>query len=590
MTRPGNDRACTLLILALACCLPGCREGIGSVARPANPQARGASSDPPAFAFTDVTRDAGVDFVHRHGGSGTHYYVETMSGGCAFFDYDGDGWQDIYLVQGAPLPGYQPGSGIDLRDRIFHNNGDGTFSDVTRRAGVDDTRYGLGCCAGDFDNDGDTDLFLTNHEGNILYRNNGDGTFSDVTAASKLGGKSLCTSAAWVDYDCDGWLDLFVCRYMDYDLQTNPRCKDKLHRPSYCTPFVYEQTQSLLYRNNGDGTFSDVTAASNIGASKGRAMGVACADFNDDGRIDLYVTSDLSPNLLWLNNGDGTFREEGATAGVAYGGSGTAMAGMGVDAADYDNDGRIDITVTNFENEPISIYRNEGAEYFRDESLPCGVGSPSLPLLKWGIKFVDLDLDGLADLFVANGHVDDHADEFGKAMGYAQPCRVYRNQGGRTFADVSAAAGAFFTRKQVARGLAMADYDNDGDMDLLIGCNNQPAILLRNDTPRQGNRWIRLTMRGRNCNRDGIGARVRVKAGATVQTRYVQSGTSYLADHDRRQLFGLGTSEQADVEITWPCGAKQSLELKADRSQVVEESGCRLDGVRARLASRGRPS
>jgi hypothetical protein len=590
MTRPGNNCSWALLIIALVSCLPGCREGIGGVARPGESRSIASHSGPPAIAFTDVTRDAGIDFVHCNGGNGTHYYVETMSGGCAFLDYDGDGWQDIYLVQGAPLPDYQPGAGIDLRDRLFRNNGDGTFTYVTRRASLGDTRYGLGCCAADYDNDGDTDLFLTNHEGNVLYRNNGDGTFTDVTTASKIGGKSLCTSAAWVDYDHDGWLDLFVCRYMDYDLSTNPRCKDKLLRPSYCTPFVYEQTMSLLYRNNGDGTFSDVTAASKIGTAKGRAMGIACADFNEDGRIDLFVTSDLSPNLLWLNNGDGTFREEAATAGVAYGGNGTAMAGMGVDAADYDNDGRIDLTVTNFENEPISVYRNAGAEYFRDESLPCGVGSPSLPLLKWGIKFVDLDLDGLADLFVANGHVDDHADEFGKVMGYAQPCRVYRNRGDRTFADVSAAAGAFFTRRQVARGLAMADYDNDGDMDILIGCNNQPAILLRNDTSRAGRQWVRITLRGQGCNRDGIGARVRVKTGAMIQTRYVQSGTSYLADHDRRQLFGLGTSEQADVEITWPCGAKQSLEVNAGESRVVEEAVCLLNRVRARLASRGRAS
>jgi hypothetical protein len=259
-----------------------------------------------------------------------------------------------------------------------------------------------------------------------------------------------------------------------------------------------------------------------------------------------------------------------------------------VDAVDFDNDGRIDITVTNFENEPISIYRNAGGEYFQDASVPSGVGSPSLPFLKWGIKIVDLDLDGFADLFVANGHVDDRADEYGKAMGYSQSCRVYRNQGGHSFADVSPSAGAFFTRKQVARGLAMADYDNDGDMDILIGCNNQPAILLRNDTPRQDNRWVRLMLRGRGCNRDGIGARVRVQAGATVQTRYVQSGTSYLADHDRRQLFGLGPSDRAEVEITWPCGGKQRVDLNAGESPVVDEAGCRLDSMRARLASNRR--
>jgi hypothetical protein len=563
------------LLVPLGLC--GCYDGRDGVARGREAPLHPHESERLAggIAFSDATRDAGIDFVHCHGGSGAHYYIETMSGGCAFLDFDGDGWLDIFLVQSAPLPGFQPEPGRDLRDRLYRNNGDGSFTDVTDRSGLGDTRYGLGCCAADYDNDGDTDLFVTNLEGNVLYRNNGDGSFTDVTAASRIGGRSLCTSAAFVDYDHDGRLDLFICRYMDYDLETNPRCKDRLQRPAYCSPFVYEQTHSLLYRNNGDGSFTDVTAASRIGAARGRAVGVACADFNGDGRTDLFVTCDLSPNLLYLNNGDGTFREDGAGAGVGFGGNGSVMAGMGVDAADYDNDGQIDLVVTNFENEPISLYCNSAGGYFIDESVASRIGTLARPYLKWGVKFADLDLDGSLDLFVVNGHVDDRADEIANSLGYAQACRVYRNLGNRTFADVSNSAGTFFGRRQVARGAAVGDYDNDGDLDVLIGCNNQPAILLRNDS-KTTSRWVRLALSGRGCNRDAIGARVQVRTEGCTQTRFVQSGTSYLADHDRRLLVGLGKAGRAWVSIDWPCGAHQEGEYDAGRTHVATELNCKL--------------
>jgi hypothetical protein len=525
--------------------------------------------------MTDVTRSAGIDFTHRHGGNGKHYYVETMSGGCAFFDYDGDGWLDIYLVQGMPLPGSTLESEQPLRDRLYHNNGDGTFTDVTENAGLADDRYGMGCCAGDFDNDGDADLFVANLEGNALYRNNGDGTFTDVAKQAGIGGKSLSTCATWVDYDQDGWLDLVISRYMDYDLETNPRCNDSLGRAAYCSPHVYERTRCVLYRNRGDGTFVDTTAASKIGTGTGRGMGIACADYDGDGRVDIFIASDLSANLLFVNNGDGTFREEATLAGVAFGADGAARAGMGVDCGDYDNDGHLDLVVTNFANEPNSLFRNTGDGYFIEESTASGIGPPSMPFVGWGVGFVDLDLDGFQDLFVVNGHVNDHEEAEPKKAGYEQPCHVYRNLGDRTFAEVSAQCGPFFLRRQVARGAAFGDYDNDGDIDVLIACNNQPAILLRNDsTP--GKPSVRLTLVGQGCNRDAIGARVRVESGSLIQTQSVRSGCSYLADNDRRLLFGIGNAAPARVEVRWPCGATQTLEVHAGESVKVEEKGCRL--------------
>jgi hypothetical protein len=574
MTERWRTRLPARLWPCLLLLLPGCGHGSGGTI---STQPAAIAHGGPVIALADVTHESGIRFTHVHGGSGTHYYVETMGGGCAFLDHDGDGWLDIFLVQGAPLPGYKAPYGTALRDALYHNNRDGTFTDVTDHVGLGDPRYGMGCCTGDFDNDGDTDLFVTNLEGNALYRNNGDGTFTDVAKRAGIGGDPLCTCATFFDYDRDGHIDLFISRYMNYDLESNPRCQDQLRRPSYCSPHVYEQTGSLLYRNNGDGTFTDVSAASGIAAASSRALGVIPSDFNGDGWIDLFVASDLSANLLFLNNGDGTFREEATLAGVAYGSGGAAMAGMGVDAADFNHDGQMDLVVTNFEKEPVSLYRNSGEGYFLDLSVESRLGTAGMPYLKWGVKFVDLDRDGFPDVFMANGHVDDHADERG-GMGYAQPCRVYRNNGNQTFSDVSEACGPFFARRQVARGVACGDYDNDGDIDILVACNNQPAILLRNDSPSR-HRWVRLALRGRGCNRDALGARVRVGEGSTAQTQYVGSGGSYLADHDRRLLFGISKEERARVEIRWPCGALQNREIQPGASIVIEEAGCRLARV-----------
>jgi enediyne biosynthesis protein E4 len=441
-------------------------------------------------------------------------------------------------------------------------------------------RYGMGVAVGDYDNDGRPDLYLTALKGNRLYQNQGNGRFRDVTRRAGVGGRDLSTSPAWLDYDGDGRLDLFVCRYMDYDLATNPRCRDHRQRLAYCSPNVYQGTHSLLYRNNGDGTFTDVTRKSRIQRSVGRSLGVACADFDRNGMIDLFVSNDLSPNFLFLNNGDGTFREEAGMAGVSHGDDGVARAGMGVDCADYKNDGRMGAAVMNFEKEPISLFANNGDGTFTNESYPSGIGTPSLPYLKWGCQFVDLDLDGWQDLFVTAGHVDDHADESPQSLGYAQPCEVLHNRGGR-FSDISRECGPFFSRRQVARGAAFGDYDNDGDTDALIACNDQPVILLRNDSPRSGG-WIRVSLQGRGCNRDALGARVRVTAGGTTQMRFHRSGTSYLADHDRRLLFGIGQSPDATVEVRWPCGATQSLRVRAGETMTIQEKGCRVHSRTAR--------
>lgn len=555
-----------LILLALAACC-GC--DLSSTAATSR-RNLDSGETPRPFSFTEATAESGIDFRHQHGGSGRHYYLETMAAGCAFLDYDRDGWQDALLLQGSALPGFQPAG--PLENALFRNQGNGRFVSLAKQAGLSESRYSIGCCAGDYDNDGFADIFITNEQGNSLYRNNGDGTYSEIAGAWSSG-QSMCTSAGFVDYDHDGRLDLFICRYMDYVLADNPACNDANGRLAYCSPHVYRPTRCRLYHNEGDGGFADVSESSGVAGAIARGMGIACADYNEDGWIDLFVSSDLHQNLLFVNNGDGTLREEGALAGVAFGDQGKARAGMGVDAADYDNDGHIDLVVTNFANEPNAVYRNIEAGLFTEATMACGVGGASLPFVGWGCRFVDFDLDGRLDLFVVNGHVNDYADEDADGKGYSQTALIYRNEGAGRFSDVAATAGEFFSGKQVARGAAFGDYDNDGDQDVLIGCNNQPARLLRNDT-RHNHHWVRLTLVGDGCNRDGLGARVRVTAGEVVQTQFARSACSYLSDHDRRLVFGLGEADEASIEIVWPCGAVQRID--AARGDVtVGEASCK---------------
>ena len=566
-----------------------------------------SSPSSPAIRFTDVADASGLKFRHVKGGSGSHYYPEQFGGGAAFLDYDGDGFLDVFFVQGAPLPGYA--GPRPLGNVLYRNSGNGTFIDVTKQSGLTDRRYGLGVAAADYDNDGDTDLFVTNLQGNALFRNDGRGHFTDVTVKAGVSAAAMSTSAAFLDYNNDGWLDLFVARYTDYSLDDDVRCIDPTSvakpvlfaerrtdplppdptlRLAYCGPPAYEGTSSRLYRNNKNGTFTDVTGPSGIGKGVARGLGVAVADFNQDGHPDIFVASDMSPNLLFMNSGNGTFREEALTAGVAVGAFGSAYAGMGVDAADYDNDGDPDLFITNYENEPSSLYQNNGDATFTDVSQSSGIARSSLLLLKWGCRFVDLDLDGHLDLLVLNGHVNDYLDKPAQTSGlirrrltiregYAQRAQIYRNDGihGR-FTDVSWTAGPYFLEKHVGRGAAFGDFDNDGDWDVVAVNNDERAALLRNDTPR-ASQWARIELRGQACNRDAIGAGVRVKTGAVTQTQYVASGGSYLSDHDRRLLFGIpGAADQVTADIRWPCGATETVIVKPGTSTRIEEKNCLL--------------
>ncbi len=538
----------------------------------ARPRAAGANPRTGGIRLTDVTAAAGIRFAHSHGGSGRRYFVETMSGGGAFLDYDGDGWLDLFLTQGTPLPGTRV-AGRPL-PALYRNRGDGTFVDVTPAAGLALERYTIGAAAGDYDNDGDPDLYLTALGGNLLLRND-RGIFREVTRRAGVAGKDLSASAAWVDYDADGWPDLFVCRYVDYSLAGDRPCKDAAGSTVYCSPQLYDGTHALLYRNNGDGTFRDVSEAAGLRTAAGRALGVACADFSGDGRPDLFVANDLTPNHLWVNRGGDSFREAGAASGVSHPESGNVRSGMGTDVADVDNDGTLDLVVTTFENEPLSLFHGAAGGALRDRSYPSGLGSPSLPYVQWGCGFADLDRDGWTDLFVASGHVDDTIAERRMGASHAQPCQVFRNDGSGTFSEVSGTAGPFFARRITGRGAAFGDYDNDGDTDVLVACNNGPPVLLRNDTATPHG-WLRLALTGDGCSRDALGARVRVTAAGRAQTQFVRSGGSYLSDHDRRLLFGMAGAEEAAVEIRWPCGALQSLRAQPGTLERVQEAGCRL--------------
>jgi hypothetical protein len=494
-----------------------------------------------------------------------------MGPGCAFFDYDNDGWQDIVVLQGAPLPDYKGPGG--LNPAVYHNNGDSTFSEVTEAVGLKNAFYGLGVAVGDYDNDGWSDLFFTALEGNRLFRNEDGERFDEVTELAGVQGQDMSTGAAWMDYDLDGDLDLIVGRYMDYDLYTNPRCRDHLDRATYCTPHAYTPARSSLYCNNGDGTFTDVSEASGIANAEGRAMGIACADYNRDGLIDIFVSSDLSANLYFVNQGDGTFKEDALLAGVAYGDDGIARAGMGVDCGDYDADGDMDLIVTNFANETNSLFQNSGDGTFSEKSVLAGVSHASKRHLGWGCKFVDLNLDGYTELFWVNGHVNDYQKEEKDSLGHSQTAQLLLNQRDGTFTDISEDSGKFFQQRQVGRGAAFGDYDNDGDTDVLLGCNNQPCVLLRNDSPRRNN-WVQIKLVGHGCNRDALGAMVKVETNELTKVDFVRSATSYLSDNDRRLLFGIGKADKAKVEIRWPCGATQEMELDANSSIQVDEESC----------------
>jgi hypothetical protein len=509
------------------------------------------------FALTDVTASSGLQFRHNNGTFGGKLLPETMGSGCAFIDYDADGWPDILLVNGMDWPGHK-------RQRstlsLYRNNRNGSFTDVTRAAGLDVELYGMGVAVGDYNNDGFPDLLITCVGQNRLFRNTGKGTFVDATMAAGLGGRAaFSTSALWFDYDRDGLLDLFVCNYVKWTPERDVFCSLDGKHKSYCTPEAYRGDTSWLFRNRGNGTFEDVTARCGIFDTSSKSLGVTMIDVDIDGWPDLFVANDTQPNKLYRNLRDGTFRDVAVEAGLAFSAEGKARAGMGTDSGDFDNSGTPGLVVTNFDNEMIGLFRPQGRGLFEDVALRAGVGVPSRNSLGFGCTFADLDLDGDLDLIVANGHIDETVRNIRGNVGYAQPPHLFLNQGNGTFRDVAAEAGREFAQPRVGRGLACADFDRDGDVDVLITTNNGPAVLFRNDQ-RAANRFLRFRLRGTTSNRDGIGATVRIFHGGTSQSRLVKSGSSYLSQSELPVTFGVGARDRVDrVVVSWPNGRTEEF-------------------------------
>ncbi len=530
-----------------------------------------APDKPPVFRLTDVTGSAGIRFRHNSGAFGGKFLPETLGSGCAFLDYDGDGWQDILLVNGMDWPGHR-------RDhstlRLFRNNRNGTFTDVTRAAGLDVEMYGMGVAVGDYNNDGFPDILITCVGQNRLFKNTGKGTFLDVTKSSGLGNRlGFSTSALWFDYDRDGHLDLFVCNYVKWSPDRDVFCSLDGKHKSYCTPEAYRGETCWLFHNRGDGTFEDVTATSGIFDSSSKSLGVALLDHDQDGWPDLIVANDTQPNKLYRNNRNGTFKEVGVEAGVAFSADGKARAGMGIDTADFSNAGRAGIAITNFDNEMIALLRPSGTQGYEDVAIQAGVGGPSKTMLGFGCAFADLDLDGALDLVVANGHIDDTVRNIRGNVGYAQPPQLFLNLGAGNFRDATSEIGSDFLQPKVGRGLACGDFDRDGDVDLLLTTNAGPAFLYRNDQL-GGNRSVRLRLVGTQSNRDAIGATVRAESAGLVQTCMVKSGSSYLSQSELPLTFGVGKRDRLDrVVIQWPSGRTEEFkDLRSGQSYVCAES------------------
>jgi hypothetical protein len=524
----------------------------------------------PGFRFTDVTSQAGIHFQHNSGAFGGKFLPETLGSGCAFLDYDRDGWQDILLINGADWPGHKK-SRSTLR--LCHNNGNGTFTDVTTRAGLDVEMYGMGVAVGDYNNDGFPDILITCVGQNRLFRNTGKGTFVDVTASSGLGKREgFSTSALWFDYDRDGLLDLFVCNYVKWSPEHDVFCSLDGKHKSYCTPEAYRGATCWLFHNRGDGTFEDVTAASGIFDSSSKSLGVALFDDNHNGWPDLLVANDTQPNKLYRNQRNGTFKDAAVEAGLAFSSEGKARAGMGVDVADFDNSGTPGVAITNFDNEMIGLYRMSGKS-FEDIAPQSGVGIASRNSLGFGCSFLDVNLDGWLDFAVANGHIDETVRNIRGNVGYAQPPQLFLNNGKGNFRDVAADVGGGFDQPKVGRGLAYGDFDRDGDLDLLLTTNNGPAYLYRNDQS-TGNHSIRFRLVGTKSNRDGIGASLRVFAGGITQSRIVKGGSSYLSQSELPVTFGLEKRDRIErVVIDWPSGRTEEYKsLSAGRCYECTET------------------
>ncbi len=525
-----------------------------------------AAKSAPLPVFADVTEKSGIRFKHETSRTGQKYLPESMGAGVAMFDYDNDGRLDLFFVNGArildPMPSGTSPDKSDPRfwNRLYHNNGDGTFSDVTEVAGLRGHSYGMGVAAGDYDNDGNVDLLVTNLGGNTLYHNNGNGTFADVTAKAGVAGSGWCTGACFVDYDRDGRLDLIVTRYVEWDFHANVYCGS--HQPgyrAYCHPDQFKAISYLVYHNNGDGTFTDVSKKCGIAASPGKALGIAINDFDRDGWPDIFVANDSVAEQLFRNNGDGTFSEVALAAGLAYDQNGHVFAGMGADFADYNNDGWPDVFVNALANQKYSLFRNDKGQ-FEDVTDPVGLGAVSMAHSGWGAKWIDYDNDGWLDLFVVQGHVMDNIELTEPTLRYLEPPLLLKNSESK-FRNVSAESGPVFQIPMAARGAAFGDLDNDGFIDVAINCNDGRAIILRNQGG-NGNHWLLVHLIGSVSNRDGIGAKLRLVTD-DGQERYAFASTagSYLSASDKRVHFGLGSSKKVRLlEITWPSGRVQRLD------------------------------
>jgi len=521
--------------------------------------------------FTDVSAQAGIHFKHNSGAFGKKYLPETLGTGCSFLDFDNDGWQDILLVNSMDWPEHKTGKSFLA---LYHNNQDGTFTDVTRQAGLAVEMYGIGVAAADYDNDGNEDIYITCVGPNHLFRNLGNGKFADVTARAGVGDPGFSTSAVWFDYDNDGKLDLFVANYVEWSVEKDQLCSLDGKNKSYCTPQSYKGQSPRLYHNRGNGTFENVTQRAGLNDPSCKSLGVALLDYNGDGWLDLFVANDTEPNRLYKNNGNGTFTDEAVIAGVAFSEAGTARAGMGVDAGDYDGSGRQGIVVGNFTNESMALYSNDGTGLFTDEAPKSGIGKMSAQSLTFAVFFFDYDLDGLLDVFAANGHVSDDISVVQPNVKYAQPPHLFHNKGKKKFEEMTGKLGRALQRAIVGRGAAFGDFDNDGDLDLLITSNNGPARLLRNENANQ-NDLLRVKTVGTRANRDGIGAKVTLKTAKGKLSSIVKTGSSYCSQRELPLVFGLGAPEEGrtlSLEIVWPSGQKDTIaDIKPNQSITVQE-------------------
>lgn len=545
-------------------------------------QASGEHVNRPHPLFEAVAASvSGITWRHVNGRSPNYYLPETTGAGCAFLDYDNDGWMDIYLVNSGRCDFYDPRP--PLHNALYHNNRDGTFTDVTEKAGLLGGGYGMGVAIGDYDNDGLPDLLLTQYGSAILYHNEGNGKFVDVTEKAGLKIQGWSSSAVWFDYDNDGQLDLFVCHFVAFSKEKNLFCgNEQTGERYYCIPRGYTPTPSWLFHNNGDGTFTDVSKESGIAEHLGKAWGVVATDIDNDGRMDLFVANDTLPNFLFANRGKGKFEEIALDAGVAYDEGGRPRSGMGVDSADYDQDGWMDLFVANIDHEKYSLYHNSHDGSFRDAAGSNGIASATWLMSGWGLKFFDFDNDGNLDLFLANGNPDDTIQEHFKDVFYEEPLLLFRNNGDsfeHALENISTGAGAIFQQPLAARGMAIGDYNNDGAVDVLVAVNNGAPVLLKN-VAATGNHWLGIRLVGKNANRDAVGARVTYQAADLKRHLFKVGGGSYLSSHDPRMVLGLGSRRQMDwIEVHWPQPGgivERFTNLSVDRYITLEEGSGKL--------------